>query len=135
MQNNNAVPSTQYCNVRGLKAIISFDRSSLHTAVPQADTIHVFDFHLAQTHTTLWGSRQIGPWTTGPRTVGPRGPIVRGPICHFFGVDSWAQDNRAPRLSCPGPNLPLFKGGQLGPRQLGPGAQLSGAQLAGAQFA
>ena len=31
--------------------------------------------------------------------------------------------------NCPGPNSPLFQGGQLGPGQLGPGAQLSGAQL------
>ena len=32
-----------------------------------------------------------------------------------FATDSWAPDNRAP-----GPNLPLFQGGQLGSRQLGP---------------
>ena len=34
--------------------IFSFDRSSLHTAVQQAGTIHVFDFYFAQYHTTLW---------------------------------------------------------------------------------
>ena len=32
--------------------------------------------------------------------------------------------------NCPGPNLTLFQGGQLGPGQSGPGAQLSGAQFA-----
>ena len=58
-------------------------------------------------------------------TVHFRGPTVRGPICQFFRADSWAPDNRALGPNCPGPNLPLFQGGQLGP-----GAQLSGAQFA-----
>ena len=61
------------------------------------------------------GPRTIGPRTVGPGTTGPWGPTVLGPICHFSRADWWAPDNWAP-----GPNLPLFKGGQLGPGQLGP---------------
>ena len=41
-------------------------------------------------------------------------------ICFGDDTDSWA-----PGPNCPGPNLLLFRGGQLGPRQLGPGAQFA----------
>ena len=46
--------------------------------------------------------------------------LFRGPICHFLKEDSRAPDNCAPGPYCPGPNLPLFCCGQLGPGQSGP---------------
>ena len=48
------------------------------------------------------------------------GPNVRIPTVHFLKLDNWAPDNWALGPICPRPNLPLFKGGQLGPGQLGP---------------
>ena len=51
--------------------------------------------------------------------------IQPGPNLPLFGGGQLAQLSWAPGPSCPGPNLPLFRCGQLGP-----GAQLSGAQFA-----